>query len=61
MLYLRLHRAVYRRGPCRLHTPTAEGLGAWRKGRVGDTVSHFMLQRRRALAVQFGALLNLHE
>lgn len=60
MSHLRFHRAVHRRGTGGLHTPTAEGFGAWWKGGVGDTVSHFMLQGRRALTVQFGALLNIY-
>lgn len=46
-------------GASGLHAAAAEGLGAGREGGVRDAVGHFVLQRRRALSVQLGALLHL--
>lgn len=57
--YLRLYRAVHGRRPGLLYASTAEGLWAGRQGGIRNTIGHFVLESRRALAVQLGAFLNL--
>lgn len=57
--YLRLYRAMHGRRPGLLYASTAEGLWAGRQGGIRNTVGHFVLESRRALAVQLGTFLNL--
>lgn len=52
---------LHRRRPARLHAAAAEGLGAGGEGGVRDAVGHLVLQRRRALPVELGALLHLRQ